>query len=272
MSTLVGPALLVCTVMLAVGCSTEISAPNPSAPESPSSATGRLGVQVTVIKIIDGLTIEVESEGRVYHIRYLGLQIPEEADPGGEDRTSAERAFEFNRFLVAGRIVELERGNVESDPNGNLVRYVYVDGEMVNKTLLTNGYATVGEFPTSFRYETEFLMAEENAKVSRRGIWSPSKPSDEHALSSSATATPVTPFSGGTLPGAPTGDPATLCDYTGTTEAVIKGNVDVLTGKHTYHVPGGLFYSTTVIDEAQGDTWFCTETEAITAGWKRSKR
>ena len=269
MSTLVGPALLVCTIMLALGCSSEISAPNLLATEPPSSTSGRLGVQATVTKVIDGLTIEVESEGRVYRIRYLGLRIPEEAVPGSEERTSAHRALEFNRFLVEGRTVQLERGNVESDPNGNLIRYVYVDGEMVNKALLTNGYTTVGEFPTTFRYQTEFLMAEENAKVNRRGLWSPSKPGDEHALSSSGT---VTSFRGGTLPAAPMGQSVTVCDYSGTTEAIIKGNVDIHTGKRIYHIPGSLFYSTTVIDEAQGDTWFCTETEAINAGWKRSKR
>ena len=208
----------------------------------------------------------------MYRIRYLGLQIPLGDDLGGEDRTPALRALDFNQFLVGGRTVELERGNVESDPNGNLVRYVYVDGKMVNKALLTNGYATVGEFPTSFRHQTEFLMAEENAKVNRRGIWSPSKPVDDPVISSNGTATPAPAFAGGTLPGAPTGHPATLCDYSGTTDAVIKGNVDVHTGDRIYHVPGSLFYSTTVIDETQGDTWFCTETEAITAGWKRSKR
>ena len=272
MSTLVGPALLLCTTILALGCSAGPPASDTSASEPRSSDTGRLGDQAVVIKIINGLTIDVESEGRIYRIRYLGLQIPKEADSGGEGRTSTQRSFEFNRFLVEGRTVELETGSVEADPNGNLIRYVYVDGEMVNKTLLTNGYATVGGFPATFRYETEFLVAEENAKVNRRGIWSPSRSSDEESLSSSATATPVPPFAGGTLPSAPIGNGVTLCDYSGTTEAVIKGNVDINIGTRVYRVPGGFFYSTTVIDETQGDTWFCTEEEAITAGWKRSKR
>ena len=272
MTTLVGPALLVCTIVLALGCSAGAPASDPSAAEPTRPASGRLGDQAIVVKIIDGLTIEVESEGRTYRIRYLGLKIPQEDVPGGGERTSAQRALEFNRFLVEGRTVELEVGSVEANSNGDLIRYVYVDGEMVNKALLTNGYATVGQFPTTFRYQTEFLMAQENAKVNRRGVWSPTKPNDENALSSSATATPVPPFAGGTLPAFPTGDGDTLCDYSGTAEAIIKGNVDVRTGERVYHVPGGFFYSTTVIDEAQGDMWLCTEREAITAGWKRSKR
>jgi hypothetical protein len=37
-------------------------------------------------------------------------------------------------------------------------------------------------------------------------------------------------------------------------------------------VPDGEFYDKTVIDEATGERWFCTEQEAIEAGWRRSKR
>ena len=54
--------------------------------------------------------------------------------------------------------------------------------------------------------------------------------------------------------------------------AVIKGNMDSRTGARIYYLPGNLFYSTTVTDEAQGDMWFCTEEEAIAAGWQKAKR
>ncbi|GAG48302.1 unnamed protein product, partial [marine sediment metagenome] len=38
------------------------------------------------------------------------------------------------------------------------------------------------------------------------------------------------------------------------------------------HVPGGEYYDQTVIDEAKGERWFCTEAEAVAAGWRKSKR
>ena len=178
------------------------------------------------------------------------------------------QALEYNRFLVDGRTVELERGSTETDLAGNLLRYVYVDGEMVNKALLTNGYATVSEFPSDFEYKMEFLVAEETAKASSRGVWAPPAGRDRSLLD--ATATPVPGFGGGTLQAyVPS---AGVCDYSGTSEAVIKGNVDSRTGERTYHVPDGLFYATTVVDEDQGDRWFCTEDEAIAAGWPPSKR
>ncbi len=52
---------------------------------------------------------------------------------------------------------------------------------------------------------------------------------------------------------------------------VIKGNVSDK-GERIYHVPGGAFYSKTVIDPRRGERWFCSEAEAVQAGWRRSKR
>jgi endonuclease YncB( thermonuclease family) len=51
---------------------------------------------------------------------------------------------------------------------------------------------------------------------------------------------------------------------------LIKGNINSK-GEHIYHMPGQKFYDNTVIDESQGERWFCTEDEAIGAGWRKSK-
>ena len=51
----------------------------------------------------------------------------------------------------------------------------------------------------------------------------------------------------------------------------IKGNISVNTGEHIYHVPGQTYYDDTIISPGKGERWFCSEAEAITAGWRRSK-
>ena len=51
----------------------------------------------------------------------------------------------------------------------------------------------------------------------------------------------------------------------------IKGNISSTTGEKIYHLPGDKFYSATTIDEAGGEKWFCTEDEAIDAGWRHSE-
>jgi len=42
-------------------------------------------------------------------------------------------------------------------------------------------------------------------------------------------------------------------------------------GERIYHVPGGRYYDATVIDTAKGERWFCSEAEAVAAGWQKSK-
>lgn len=53
-------------------------------------------------------------------------------------------------------------------------------------------------------------------------------------------------------------------------QCLIKGNIDD-NGQRIYHLPGGYYYDFTVITESRGERWFCTETEAQAAGWRRSK-
>lgn len=58
-----------------------------------------------------------------------------------------------------------------------------------------------------------------------------------------------------------------VCDYSGTSEPVIKGNIGS-SGEKIYHTPDSPYYARTRIDESEEETWFCTEEEAIAAGWR----
>ena len=56
-----------------------------------------------------------------------------------------------------------------------------------------------------------------------------------------------------------------------TDQCRIKGNIS-RSGERIYHVPGGQYYDRTKIGLSKGERWFCSEAEAIAAGWRRSKR
>ena len=55
-----------------------------------------------------------------------------------------------------------------------------------------------------------------------------------------------------------------------TTACRIKGNISG-NGNKVYHVPGSRFYAQTEIETAAGERWFCTEEEAVAAGWRAPK-
>jgi len=201
-----------------------------------------------VTRVVDGDTIDVLMGDTVYRVRYIGVDTPETVDPRRPVGCYGREASERNRDLVEGNTVELEKDVSETDDFGRLLRYVWVDGEMVNATLVREGYAVAATYPPDVKYQELFLSLQREARDAGLGLWGP------------ACASPTAPSATG------------ICDYSGTDQPVIKGNISQSTGEKIYHVPGGEFYDKTVIDEAAGERWLCTEQEAVAAGWRRSKR
>jgi len=75
-----------------------------------------------------------------------------------------------------------------------------------------------------------------------------------------------------TIPPAPTNNsppPITSITMPG---CVIKGNISVDTRDKLYHIPGMEDYDRTIISPAKGERWFCSESEALAAGWQRAPR
>lgn len=247
-------------------------APSATATSDATPSSQQFPSEAKVVRVIDGVTIEVEHEGERFLVRYLGVSIPASADHA--------EASQFNQFIAQGKTVVLSSEDAGVDFDGAHLRYVFIDGEMVNLKLLNGGWGEVAQFPASFEKFEEFFKAESLARTDGRGIWSVEAsspvPSSSEATPqiSRPTPSPNHNFVGGTLPARP-GSPSGSgggCEFSGSDTPVIKGNVDQRSGELLYHVPESLFYSTTVVEPGQGDRWFCTEAEAQALGWKRSKR
>ena len=125
--------------------------------------------------------------------------------------------------------------------------------EMVNAVLVREGYAHASAYPPDVRYQELFDGLEAGARSVGRGLWGPV------CLETAAPTPADSPAEG-------------ACEYSGTSEAVIKGNISTNSGEKIYHVPSSSFYDQTVIDEAAGERWFCTEMEAVAGGWRLSLR
>lgn len=101
------------------------------------------------------------------------------------------------------------------------------------------------------------------------------------STSAPTSPAPITtgPITTGPISASPSTSPAptsrsvpTLASGLATTDTacVIKGNIS-RTGERIYHVPGQRDYDKTIITESKGERWFCTEAEAVAAGWRKSK-
>ncbi len=51
----------------------------------------------------------------------------------------------------------------------------------------------------------------------------------------------------------------------------VKGNINAK-GERIYHMPGQQAYGVTRINQGKGERWFCSESEAKAAGWRKALR
>jgi len=170
--------ILIAVFSLALGCAVSPqeapSGVTPSSTPEPRTTVPALGqsnklVQASVVRIVDGDTIEVNISGNLHRVRYIGIDTPETGQPGGEEATNV------NVELVAGRTVYLEKDISETDRYGRLLRYVWVEEGMVNALLVARGYAQVATYPPDVKYQQEFLELQRQAREAGLGLWGASQ-------------------------------------------------------------------------------------------------
>jgi endonuclease YncB( thermonuclease family) len=121
-----------------------------------------------VVGVIDGDTIDVKLEdGKVYRVRYIGIDTPDQGDTGYS--TSASK----NQELVYGKKVTLVLDVSNTDQYDRLLRYAIVDNIFVNYELVNTGYAVSKRYPPDTACAATFDKAEDYARLSKLGIWKP---------------------------------------------------------------------------------------------------
>ena len=154
-------------ILLATGVSACVLSPV----AGPTAALAGDFETAKVIKVIDGDTIEVLLQGQQYRVRYTLVNTPETHHPTKGVEPFGPEAAEANRRLVAGKTVRLEKDVSETDQYGRLLRYVYVDGLLVNEELLRLGMAQVATFPPDVKYVDRFLATQKAAQEAGVGMW-----------------------------------------------------------------------------------------------------
>ncbi|MBI4120117.1 MAG: thermonuclease family protein [Parcubacteria group bacterium] len=206
---------------------------------------------LTVLRVIDGDTIEVDFNGKPERVRYIGMDTPETVHPEKLVQCFGQEASQKNKELVAGKKVRLEGDITDRDKYGRLLRYVYAGDTFVNLELVKQGYATAYTYPPDVKYAELFVEAQKEARVNRLGLWQACQSQTAGAVPNQA---PISPS--GTYP-----SQLSACN--------IKGNINAK-GEKIYHVVGCGSYGKTTIDEGAGEHWFCSEKEALDAGWRKA--
>jgi len=84
-----------------------------------------------------------------------------------------KRATEYVESLVKpGGLITIEFDVQERDRYKRLLGYVYLpNGNMLNEEIVKAGYASVMTIPPNVKYEDRFLIAYQEARKDKRGLW-----------------------------------------------------------------------------------------------------
>ena len=145
------------------GAST-IASPSPAT--SPEPLGGRILVKVT--NVVDGDTIKIETGETV---RYIGVDTPETVHPSKPIQCYGKEASIRNEKLVEGKTIELEKDVSETDKYGRLLRYVWLDGTLINESLVREGFAKSSTYPPDVKYQDKFIEAQRLAQAEQKGLW-----------------------------------------------------------------------------------------------------
>lgn len=194
--------------------------------------------------VIDGDTLEIHG----VRFRLHGVDAPESSQSCRKDNGDYWSCGQQAATALADHIgrATVHCDARDQDRYGRVISVCSASGEDLNHWLVESGWAVAYR-----QYSTDYVSAEENARSIRRGVWSGDF---------------VMPWDWRRGKRLSHGD-----NNPADTDCLIKGNVSSK-GERIYHIPGGRWYARTKINTAKGERWFCSESDAEDAGWRRSKQ
>ena len=188
-------------------------------------------------RVVDGDTLEIDGE----RVRLEGIDAPETTQTcgsaSGGQWPCGRAATQSIRAQIGERDVTCDRRG--ADKYGRTLAICFADGVNLNEAMVKRGFAWA-----FVKYSNEFVAAEQEARAAKVGVWQGPAEAPWNVRHNAWRTAEST---------APNG-------------CAIKGNISE--GGHIYHAPWSAWYDKVRIDEARGERWFCSEADAVAAGWR----
>lgn len=185
-----------------------------------------------VLEVIDGDTFKIQNGPEERRVRLMGINTPEVGKCGSNEATK-----KLTELVLNKNVTLTDQFN---DPYGRIMANVFVNNEYINVEMLSSGLGRMDYYENPHKEELKAAYAK--AREKKLGL-----------------------FTGSCLSLNPPKSPNTQIP------CVIKGNLDDNTQKKSYFLPTCKNYSQVMIDLSTVDQWFCTEEEAIRAGFAKSQ-
>ena len=188
-------------------------------------------------RVIDGDTLDIAGT----RVRLEGIDAPEIAQRCGRrflgTWACGKGAARALRDLTSGREVACERRG--TDKYGRMLGVCFADGRDVNAEMVRQGFAWA-----FVRYSDSYVAVEAKARAAKAGIWQgKAQPAWDYRDNRWANA-----------------------EQTAPNGCAIKGNIS--SNGHIYHMPWSPWYGKVRVETDKGERWFCSEADAVAAGWR----
>ena len=150
--------LMACLILFLFGCNSD-------------NQIRRINAQIN--RVVSGQTVEIIIENKVYPLRLMGLEIPNNSF---YDKKSAQQfllklltsnyQYPLNSVMV----------NVDTDLNkldkfGRLTGYIWLKNQLINRKVLEGGWSIASLEYTDGKYDRDLLQGEDYARIMGNGVW-----------------------------------------------------------------------------------------------------
>jgi micrococcal nuclease len=153
-------------ILVAVGLSLLVSCS--------SGATTENEVLITILKVVDGDTVDIDIKGDTERVRLIGVNTPETKHPTKPIECFGPEASAYlTQLLPKGTHVRIERDIEARDRYGRMLLYLYRESDnlFINLDLVSHGYGTPMSIEPNTFHRNDFVHAAALAETTNEGLW-----------------------------------------------------------------------------------------------------
>lgn len=132
-------------------------------------------VSVKFEACVDGDTIKVILDDKKTTVRFLAIDTPETVHPTKGEQPFGKEASNYtcDKVKNAKKLeIEYDEGSTKTDKYNRVLGWVFTDDTLLQKDLVSLGYAKVAYLYGNYKYTEDLKKEESIAKSKKLGVWS----------------------------------------------------------------------------------------------------
>ena len=129
---------------------------------------------VKLSKCVDGDTAKFYIKDKLETVRFLAIDTPEVKHPTKGEEPFGKGASNYTCQMLEHAeeiVLEYDNNSTKKDKYNRTLAWVFVDGKLLQRSLVEQGLAKVAYLYGDYRYTEQLQEVEKKAKEQQIGIW-----------------------------------------------------------------------------------------------------